>query len=235
VATERLSQERIARVALELSDREGFGRVSMRRLAAELGVGTMTLYGYFRDKDELIDAVVDLATSDHGVLTGEGTWRERLAELMRGLKKTLEAHPSAVRLRLDRPLLSPGALRVTEAGLAILAEAGFRRAEAARGYRSLFLYTFGWAGFATTTSPEEARRSTKVALAALPTEEYPVLSSTVEEAADAMADAEGQFEYGLDVLLDGLQGRLGRAGGSPRAGAQPLRRDRSRARRAGGS
>ncbi len=212
---DRLSRDRIAGAALALADREGFDGLTMRRLAAELGVGTMTLYGYFRDKDELIDAAIDVASEEHRVAVGGGTWKDQLGELMRGVRRALDAHPSGMGLRLTRPMLSSGALRTTEAGLQVLAEAGFGREQAARAYRTLFVYTFGFASFSTPAKPEEVKRQTRAALTALPPEEYPALSAAVEEAAEAMA-GDAQFEFGLSLLIDGLESQLERAAGGRR-------------------
>jgi AcrR family transcriptional regulator len=205
--TGALSRERIARAALALADREGLERVTMRRLARELGVGTMTLYGYFRDKEELVDAAVELASAEHPASLGRGSWREQLRELMNGVRRALEAHPSGLRARLDRPLLTPQALRVTEAALEVLIGAGFTREEAARAYRTLFIYTFGFVAFSSPGDPEGVRRQTRAAIAGLPAEEYPELTRSIDEAAEAMA-GDAQFEYGLERLLDGLEASL---------------------------
>lgn len=183
----------------------------MRRLAAELGIGTMTLYGYFRTKDELIDAAVDAAVAEVPINRGGGTWKEQLRELMRGVHESLVRHPSGVRIRLSRPMLSPRALQITEAALAVLEDAGFDRAEATRAYRALFTYTFGFATFNSPERPEEAKRHTKVALTALSTDDYPALSGAASEAAETVA-GNAQFEFGLERLLDGLEALLKHAG-----------------------
>jgi AcrR family transcriptional regulator len=206
---EGLTRERIARVALELADREGLDALSMRRLASELSIGTMTLYGYFRTKDELLDAAVDVAAAEAPVSLGGGTWREQLTDLMRGVLEHLRRHPAGVRIRLARPMLSPQALRVTEAAFLVLASAGFDRGAAARGYRALFTYTFGFASFNSPEDPAAARRYAVMAIDALPSEEYPTLSRAASEAADTFAD-DSQFEFGLERLLDGLEAELKR-------------------------
>jgi AcrR family transcriptional regulator len=204
-----LSRERIAAAALEIAEREGLDAVSMRRLARELAVGPMTLYRYFRSKDELIDAAVDAAAQEVEVNVGGGPWKQELRKLMRAVRETLERHPVGIRLRLTRPILSHGALRITEAGMEILAGAGFDRAGAARAYRALFVYTFGFASFGSPDHPEDIKRHTQAALIALPPDEYPMLSAAASEAAETMA-GEAQFEFGLDRLLDGLEAELQR-------------------------
>lgn len=206
----KLSREQIAGAALALADREGVESVSMRRLATDLGVGTMTLYGYFRSKDELMDAAVDAAAAEVVTTIDRGSWEEQLRGLMRNIRDGLARHPTGIRLRLTRPLLSPGALRLTEAGMEILESAGFDRAEAARAYRTLFIYTFGFASFDTPDRPDDRKRHTRATLMALPPEAYPRLSAAASEAAETMA-GDAQFEFGLDRIIDGLDASLQRS------------------------
>jgi AcrR family transcriptional regulator len=202
-----LSRERVAEVALTFIEQNGPEALSMRRLAEELAIGTMTLYGYFRDKDELLDAVVDAAAARIEIPSRRGTWKSQIRALMDRIRTALTEHPIGVLLRLERPMWSPGALRVSEAGVRILREAGFSRAEAARAYRSLFNYTFGFAAFSPREVSEEVRRKALAALAALPQDEYPALIEARSELADAVG-GEAQFQHGLDLLLDGLEAKL---------------------------
>jgi AcrR family transcriptional regulator len=209
-----LSRERVAEAALTFIEQYGPEALSMRRLAEELGIGTMTIYGYFRDKDELLDAVVDAATAQIEIPSRRGTWKSQIRALMEEIGTTLTEHPIGILLRLKRPMWSPGALRISEAGVRILREAGFSRAEAARAYRSLFSYTFGFAAFSPREISEEVRRQALAALAALPQDEYPALIEASSELADAVG-GEAQFRHGLDLLLDGLEAKL--KAGSDRA------------------
>jgi AcrR family transcriptional regulator len=202
-----LSRARILDAAFALLDREGLDAFSMRRLADELGVATMTIYGYFRSKDELLDAVIDAGAARIVVAEARGSWRARLRQLMLGLRDSLREHPAVVELRLERPIISPGALRLTEAGMQALRDAGFTKHDATRAFRMLFIYTFGFATFGPGRRAEADREQTITALSALPTDSYPALVESAGEAADSMAD-ETVFELGLDCLLDGLERRL---------------------------
>ena len=199
-----LSKVRILDAGLTLLTRDGLDGFSMRRLADELEVGTMTIYGYFRTKDELLDALVDRAAQEIPVARQEGTWRDQLRELVLAVRKTHLLHPAIVELRLHRPLLSAGALDLTEAGMRILREAGFSRRDAACAYRSLFIYTFGFAAFGPQGGGESERQQTIEAVAALSKKRYPMLTDAADAAADAMAD-ESVFAFGLERLLDGLE------------------------------
>jgi AcrR family transcriptional regulator len=201
-----LSREEVARAALVLLDGEGLEAFSMRRLAKELGVGTMTLYGYFRSKEELLDAVVDLAVAEQELPTLEGPWRERLRRLAKTARSNLARHPGLVQIRVVQPVLRPEALRLTELGMRILEDAGFDTDEAAKAFRLLFTYTLGFTLFSPEAAEHQAREAAREALSALPPEYYPRLLAAADEAADAMA-GDAVFDYGLERILDGLEAR----------------------------
>jgi AcrR family transcriptional regulator len=205
----RLSREQVARAALELLDRDGLEALSMRRLAERLGVGTMTLYGYFKGKDDLLDAVIDAAVADREHVKLEGPWQDRLRTLMRATRRGLSRHPSLVKVRADRPVLRPEALRFAEAGLTILRDAGLSKTEAARAFRLLFTYVFGYVSFSPEATADQARRDSKEATSRLPRDRYPTLTDTADELADAMA-GDATFDFGLDLIIDGIAARAGK-------------------------
>jgi AcrR family transcriptional regulator len=208
VRASRLSREQLARAAVEIVDQHGVEALSMRRLAETLGVGTMTLYGHVRSKDELLDLVLDEASGGGRPAPREGHWREQLRQLMHGAHDNLNAHPGLVAIRMTRPIVRPDALRFGEHGMRILHSAGFEAREAAQAFRLLFTYVFGYAGLSPRAAAEEARRHAAVAIAGLPADEYPHLTAAAEAFSTAMAGEE-QFEYGLERILDGLEARLG--------------------------
>src|SRR3954464_15518471 len=136
------SREAIARAALELVDREGLGSLSMRRLAATLDMGTMTLYGYFRTKEELLEAVVEEAAGWDRLPDLPDGWEERLRALARGMRTALSRHRSLIEVRLRRPIAGPRSFRGTEVGIRALVDTGLDRADAARAFRVVFIYVF---------------------------------------------------------------------------------------------
>jgi AcrR family transcriptional regulator len=202
----------VAQAALDFLDQHGLEALSMRRLATELGVGTMTLYGYFRSKDELLDAVVDTAVAGRVSPHLEGSWQDRLRQLMRATRSGLGRHPALVKLRVQRPVLRPEALRFCENTMEILREAGFEPGEAARAFRLFFTYVFGFAAFSPAGSEEDAAKRSRQAMRALAPDEYPAMAEASEELALAMAGAD-TFDFGLDLIIEGLEHRLGHASG----------------------
>jgi AcrR family transcriptional regulator len=206
----RLSREEVASSALAYLDRHGLDGLSMRRLAGELGVGTMTLYGYFRSKDELLDAVVDAAVADRPAAPLEGDWPDRLRRLMGDTREALGRHPALVQLRVQRPVLRPEALRFCELTMEILTGAGFSHDDAAQAFRLFFTYVFGYAAFSPAGSEEEAAQRSRTAMRALAPEEYPVMTAAGDQLARAMAGGD-TFDFGLDLIIGGLEQRLAAA------------------------
>lgn len=209
VRLSKVTREDIAREALAMLDEEGLDALSMRRLAERLGIGTMTLYGYFRSKDDLLDAAVGAAAADFELDPPEGGVRERLRAYVHAVQTVLERHPSLPRLRTRQPIVQASAFRMTERGIGVLLDAGFGPEEAARIFRVLFVYKFGSALFGPVDLPPEEHRRVRAALALLPEDEFP----NVTRAADGIAASVGgpeQFDFGLELILDAVEARAAR-------------------------
>lgn len=201
-----LTHEAIVAAARELLEEHGIARVTMRRVAERLGVGTMTLYGYFADKDALLDAIIDAGGAGVAPPAPEGDWRSSLRTLMLALHAQLIEHPFLVELRLRRPIVSAQAMRWTEAALAILQRAGLSSGQAMQAFRPLFVYTFGHAAF-TPREDEEAVVRARSAVLTLPPDEYPLVTAAAGELREVLVGQE-PYELGLDLLLDGIERRL---------------------------
>jgi AcrR family transcriptional regulator len=182
----------------------------MRRLADELGSGTMTLYGHFTDKRELLDAVIETAVAELELPTFEGTWRDQIRQLGGYTRELFARHPGVVEIWARQPVLAAGTLHGVEAGMRILEDAGFEAEEAAKAFRLLVTYTFGFELFSGARSTRSASESARAALAELPPESHPRLSEAAGTFSVAMGSEEA-FAYGLDRILDGLEASL--AGG----------------------
>jgi AcrR family transcriptional regulator len=204
-----LDPDQVAQIALEIADRDGLDALTMRGLAERLGIGTMTLYGYFPNKEKLLDAAVDAAVAGREPPTPSGDWNEQLRSVVLWAREGLLEHPSIVELRTRRPVLRPDALRFSELIVGILREAGFPAAEAAPAFRLLFTYTLGFAALSPATGTESDRAEAQRVLATLPAAHFPALSEMRDEASAAMGGEE-VFRYGLDRIIDGLEAQLSR-------------------------
>lgn len=225
---ERTNPEAIVAAAIAIIDDEGLDALTVRRLAAELGVAPMTVYSYVRGKEEILDLVVDRVAADIVLPPTEGDWRERARELGHSLRAALLAHPGGTRLISERPVTSPGAFRLFDAGLGIFRSAGFGDREAVAAYFAFGNYVMGCAAQDTaalraTREPNggDAQTPNAAELARLlPGERYPNIhalapyiygeagpSPDTRTDADAADPAIDRFDFGLESLLDGLGAR----------------------------
>ena len=122
----RFSRERLAQVAFEIADREGFEAVSMRRVAQELGAGTMTLYNYVRTKDELVALMDDQLMGELLVSEEElaRPWRDALSAILRRSYRMRMRHPWSL-VALQKAGWGPNALRHAEQTMAALDDSPF--------------------------------------------------------------------------------------------------------------
>ena len=150
-----LSLERIVTAALELVDEQGIGAATMRAVAARLGVRSMSLYRYVRDRDELLDEVVErivseLADDPEVQLRPVDGWRPYLTGMAHGVRRYARAHPHAFPLVATRPPDAPWvnpplrSLRWVEAMLAGLTGEGFSDEEVLFTYRTFNSFLLGY-------------------------------------------------------------------------------------------
>src|SRR4051794_13198115 len=136
----RLSREMVLEAAGRISAEEGIDALSMRRLATELDVWPMSIYTYFRDKEELLDALADGAVDSLELPSARAPWRNQMRVLLNETRRALAADAGTPAGRLPRALAAP---RLTGAGVPILARGGFRGRAATTAWRALLSYTAG--------------------------------------------------------------------------------------------
>jgi AcrR family transcriptional regulator len=227
---EELSRERIVRAAIDIADAEGMAEVSMRRIATELGVATMSLYRHVAGKDELVLHMIDAAIGDQPFPAtaaedrrAQGR-RAQLEQIARIVWAVFRRHPwLAPAMSLTRPQLAPNALAITERVLGALEGTGLGLQELLYVHLTLFSFV---RGVATAFELEtEARRETgmtddewmetqEAPLRELVSSGSPLLRMALQT--DFDFDLDKLFEFGLARLLDGLQPYLARKGPAPR-------------------
>jgi AcrR family transcriptional regulator len=196
-----LSRELIVEAANALVDSEGLDAVSMRRLAAELGVSGPSLYNHLRSKDEILEAVADAVSAQVDLSmfeAGDGRgWRTALHDWAHSYRATLDAHPNVVPVLARSPGRRPSALRPADAVFGAMADAGWPPAQATRigalmryfvTGSALTPFARGYVGDATAHAPAD-----------YPHPDRAHLLTEREHQVD-----EGAFEAGLRALLDGL-------------------------------
>jgi AcrR family transcriptional regulator len=141
----RFTREQVLREALALIDRAGAHAFSMRALADELGIGVMTLYGYVRNKEELLEAVTNLVFADSRRDQAPGdSWDEALATIVRDLHDVFRRHPNLVALVLAQTSPSPELFKLGERMLDTLCTAGFDSNAALYALGALCNYALGF-------------------------------------------------------------------------------------------
>lgn len=210
-----LTHTGIATAALSVIDAHGLAALTMRAVATELGMGTMSLYRYVADREELEGLVVDLVLGNVDVSTpNRAPWKERVTLLFGRVRAAVGAHPATVPLLLTRRDTSASLLRFGECALAILTDGGFSGERRAVAFRCLNSYVLGALQIAHL-GPLSGEGT--AALAELPRTEFPLLASTAQDAKNLTADEE--FRSGLAAVLDGLDGLVAGPPGDARSPA----------------
>jgi AcrR family transcriptional regulator len=215
-----LTPERIVQAALRISDTEGdLDGLTVRRLATDLGVGAMTLYSYFRSKDEILDAVADHVLGGMALPAApDATPADALRAVGYGFFTMMREHPSVVRILANRVTDSRTALRgAMEGCLRRLVDGGIPASAAAHCYGFLITYAMGFAtyqrprpwGTRAGAAGTEERRQRMHFYAGLPRQDLPLI---VDLAGDLVGMAsDEQFAWGLEAFIDSVVRSLAEA------------------------
>ncbi|MFI6319767.1 TetR/AcrR family transcriptional regulator C-terminal domain-containing protein [Nonomuraea sp. NPDC050556] len=202
-----LSKELVLRTAVEMADEAEVP--SLRTLAKRLGVEGMSLYHHFRNKDMILDGMVDLVFSEIELPPeGEG-WREAMRGRAVSMRAALTRHPWAIRLMDSRANPGLATLRHHNAAIGCLREGGFSIAGAAHAFSVLDSYVYGFTLQELSlpfTSPSDLEEVGGSIMEQLPHDEFPHLTEMIADRAlkSGYAYAE-EFDTGLDLILDGLE------------------------------
>jgi AcrR family transcriptional regulator len=212
-----LSKERVLRAAVALADHGGIASLSMRKLAEELGVEAMSLYHHVANKDEILDGMVDVVFSEIDLPSSGAGWKTAMRERAISARKVLSHHPWAIGLLESRANAGPATLRHHDSVIGSLRKAGFSIALAAHAFSALDSYIYGFALQELNLPFETAEEIDEVAgniLRQMPADQYPHLTElAVEHVMKPGYAYANEFEFGLDLILDGLE----RIRDSPRA------------------
>jgi TetR/AcrR family transcriptional regulator, tetracycline repressor protein len=209
----RLSKAAVVSRGLALADAEGLEGLTIRRLAADLGVTPMALYWHFRSKEELLTGLAEQVWSELDIdVDTAADWVDQLRRLLESLVQVLRRHPSAAQLLVaGEKRNTEAAMRATEVALAILHRGGFTREQASAIARNAL-----WTGLAlamsepgfgpglTDAERTEHQRLSRIRLAMLPPDRYPRLV----EAAVPMTDCDHpdeHYRFGVDLFIAGVR------------------------------
>ena len=223
-----LSKERIVQAAVSLADAGGFGSLSMRTLAQELETAPMSLYRHFANKEDLLDSMIDVVFSEMYCPVVGRAWKSEMRKRGTSAREILKRHPWAVGLMETRMSPGPASAHHHNATMGCLREAAFPFRDAVHAYNLLDAYTYGFALQEKTIpfeTPEQSAEMAKVTVGEMGSD-YPYLAEVVVEFSTLGGyDYTVEFEFGIDLILDGLERfkktihtgrRAGKASRSPR-------------------
>jgi AcrR family transcriptional regulator len=199
----RYTREQVLATALALIDREEPEAFTMRRVADELGMGVMTLYGYVRNKEEMVEGVAALAFAElQREIPPDAGWEDRLRADIDRLYRLSRRHPHLVTLILGQTSASPGLFRMRERLLGTLLVAGFDEVHALHALGVLTSYALGFGGMLAGAAPIDVPERIRE----LPAGDFPHLHEVADRYSAHLSDE--AFEYGLELLLRGLRAHL---------------------------
>ena len=203
---EPLSKQRVLHAAVALADDIGIASLSMRRLGQTLGVEAMSLYKHVANKDEILDGIVDIAAGEIELPAIGGDWKMAMRRRAVSAHAVLLRHPWATSLIVSRANVGPAMLRYVDRTIGCLREAGFSYVSADHAWNAIDSHVYG---FTLQTlnfpfQPDEYARVAEAFLPMIPPDEYPWLNGLSQQVIDGHYDGLHDFEFGLDLILDGL-------------------------------
>lgn len=209
--TPAITREALAAAGLAVLRRDGLDALSMRKVAAELGVRAASLYWHVHDKEELLDLLADSLLWDARRLTAHGAWDTSLREMAVAYRCHLHANRDAARVMAGRMAPGPNLLYVLDTMLGWLRDAGFSGPDAARATRTIATYIQGFvlqeqmpvSALEARGNPEEALSAAADAFRAAPPDQYPNVAAMADGIlSDSMDEL---FLFGVDAIIDGLR------------------------------
>jgi AcrR family transcriptional regulator len=194
---------------LLLADEHGLESLTMRELGLRLGVEAMSLYNHVANKDDILDGMVDLVVSEIDLPLEPADWREAMRRRAISAQAVFSRHPWASGLVDSRESSGPARLRYLDWVIGTLRRAGFTIEMSERAFSLLDSYVYGFGRqqlnmqVGSDIKPEEIAEAF---LQAIPADEYPYLREmVVDHAMKVGYDENADFEFGLNIILDGLQ------------------------------
>ena len=207
---EPLTRERVVEAALRVMDEEGLEAVTMRRVAREVGVEAMSLYHHVEDKEDLLDGICECVMSGFEFPEPADDWVENCRRGARAWRQLLQRHPDVMRLMSEKrgPVRSVESMRPMEYALTVLRSSGLSDRDTAQAFHAFGGYIQGFVmmelGSIAGSSDEEHVKAHAELAASLPGD-FETMQAVGPYFLEC--DADEQFEFGLDLLIRGLEAK----------------------------
>lgn len=212
-ARQPLSAERVIEGAVGLADQIGVDALTIRKLADALDTKPMTIYHHVANKDAIIDGMVDQVYGEIDLPLTDTDWRTAITHRARSARAVLARHPWATPLMDSREAPGPNTLRHLNAVLGCFRSNGFSLRMTAHAIALVDAFIFGYAlqeAGLPATEGEEAVDMAEAMNAQMPADLYPYLIEiSVDHVMVPGYDFGEEFDFGLELILDGLEARLG--------------------------
>jgi AcrR family transcriptional regulator len=199
----------VLRAGVELADATGIEALTMRRLGDALGVEAMSLYNHVANKEDLFDGMIDVVFEEIELPRAGADWRTAMRERAISTRAALSRHPWASRLMNSRTSPGPATLRHLDAVIGSLRGAGFTVEMTAHALSVIDGYVFGFVVQEAALPFDTADQSAEVAesiMSRFSPGEYPHLTEmAVEHVLRPGYDYGDEYEFGLDLIIDGLE------------------------------
>lgn len=204
-----LNRERILREAVKLADKQGIEKLSMRKLGQKLGVEAMSLYNHVANKDDLLDGLVDVVIAEIDLPAKGENWKKAMRRRAHSAREMFLRHPWALIVMESRKNPGPAAMRYYDAVIGCLRKGGFSVALAAHAFATLDSYIYGFA-LQEMKLPfrnnEELHELAGDIMQQMPVEQFPhFVELTVEHVLKPGYSFGNEFDWGLELMLDGLE------------------------------
>jgi AcrR family transcriptional regulator len=204
-----LTRDRVLQAAVTLGDQSGIASLTMRKLGEALGVEAMSLYNHVANKEALLDGMIDVVFSEVDLPAGSGDWRPEMRQRAVSARAVLSRHRWAIGLMDSRSTPGPATLRHHDAVIGSLRAGGFPVPLAAHAFSVLDSYIYGFAlqeASLPFEGEEETAELAQSIMGGFSPDQYPHLTElTVQHVLQPGYDYGNEFEYGLDLILDGLE------------------------------
>ncbi|QDU69323.1 TetR/AcrR family transcriptional regulator [Engelhardtia mirabilis] len=202
-----LSRERVLQAAIAIADANGLGALSMRKLAQGLGVEAMSLYNHVQNKGDLLDGMVDLVVAEIELPEPGADWRAAMRRRAISAHSALVRHRWATSLIVSRINVGSAMLRYVDATLGCLRGAGFSPAMADHAWNAIDNHVYGFTlqELNFPFEPGEYAEAAANYVEMIPADQFPHLFELTAEVMSGRHDGVHDFEFGLGLLLDGLE------------------------------
>jgi AcrR family transcriptional regulator len=203
----------VLRAAVRIADEGGLEALTMQRVAESVGAEAMSLYRHVRNKEDLLDGIVDLVYAEIPLPPEDSDWRSAMSDRAASAREVLRQHPWAISLMESRSSPGPANLRHHDAVTGILLGAGFSSVDATHAYNLLDSFIYGFV-LQETTLPFGTQEEMETMAASMiedAPQAYPNLQRVAGELVAAGFSYADEFSFGLELILDGIERHIGAA------------------------